>query len=98
MESNSTYSYFQGKLSSKKVRVWGKGQLTIPAAMREKLGINEDTILDIHQVGNSLIITREKSLVSELAGEFNAALSEDKLDLKDLLCELRENSHEYEAD
>ncbi len=98
MESNLTYSSSQGKPSSKKVRVWGKGQLTIPAGMREKLGITEDTILDIHQVGNSLIITREKSLVSELAGEFNAALSEEKLNLNDLLSELRENSHEYEAD
>lgn len=98
MENNLTYSCSQGRSNSKKVRVWGKGQLTIPAGMREKLGISEDTILDIHQVGNALIITSEKSLVSELATEFNAALSEEKLDLNDLLSELRENSHEYETD
>jgi AbrB family looped-hinge helix DNA binding protein len=98
MESNLSYNHSPGKVTSKKVKVWGKGQLTIPSAMRENLGISEDTILDIYQVGNSLIITREKSLVSELASEFNTALSESKLDLNDLLCELRENSHEYEAD
>lgn len=98
MENNLLYNNSPGKLISKKVRVWGKGQLTIPSGMREELGIDEDTILDIHQVGNSLIITREKSLVSELASEFSAALSEAKLDLDHLLSELRENSHEYEAD
>jgi len=98
MEKQTSYNRNPGELSSKKVRVWGKGQLTIPAGMRETLDINEDTILDIHQVGNSLIITREKSLVSELASEFNTALSEAKLDINDLLSELRENSHEYEAD
>lgn len=98
MENRTSYNCSPDGQSSKKVRVWGKGQLTIPAGMRETLDINEDTILDIHQVGNSLIITREKSLVSELTSEFNAALSEAKLDLDDLLSELRENSHEYEAD
>ncbi len=98
MENNSLSYNSTGKLTSKKVRVWSKGQLTIPAGMREKLGIDENTILDMHQVGNSLIITREKSLVNELASDFSAALSDTELNLSDLLSELRENSHEYEAD
>ncbi len=89
---------FDRQTTSKKVRVWGKGQLTIPSVMRKKLGIKESTILDIYHIGNALVLTPERLLVKELATEFSAALPEKKVNLDELLSELRESSHEYETD
>ncbi len=51
----------------KKVRVWSKGQFTIPADIRESLGIREDTILEVFQVGRAVVVTPERVLVRELA-------------------------------
>lgn len=82
----------------KKVRVWGKGQLTIPAEVRDILMIKEDTILDLYQVGNAIVATPEKTLISELSGEFAKTMQKEKLSLEDLLSELREGSHDYETD
>ncbi len=83
---------------SKKVRVWSKGQITIPASIREKLGIEEDTILDVVQVGNAIVATPERLLVNELASSVSQEREKNQVDVKELLEELRENSHEYETD
>ena len=51
----------------KKVRVWGKGQFTIPADIRNRLGIGEDTYLEVFQVGKAIIATPEKIIIKELS-------------------------------
>lgn len=89
---------YEDEYRIKKVRVWGKGQLTIPADIREKMGIDKNTILDVYQLGGALVITPEKLLVTELATVFSSAAAAKELDLANLLTELRENSHDYEAD
>jgi len=89
---------YENEYRLKKVRVWGKGQLTIPADIREKMGIDKNTILDVYQIGGALVITPEKLLVTELATAFSSATAAKELDLANLLTELRENSHDYEAD
>ncbi len=83
---------------TKKVRVWGKGQFTIPAEVRGNLMIREDTILDLYQVGKAIVVTPEKTLVSELSTEFTKTMNNQKLSLDDLLTELRDGSHDYEKD
>lgn len=83
---------------SKKVRVWSKGQFTIPAEMREQLGITEDMILEVHQIGKAIVATPEKLLVKELATSVRESMEKNELDLKGLLADLREGSHEYETD
>jgi AbrB family looped-hinge helix DNA binding protein len=82
----------------KKVRVWGKGQFTIPAEMRERLGIKEDTILEVFQAGRAIVATPEKMLVKELAATVRKEMEKSGVDLKQLLAELREGTHEYETD
>ena len=89
---------YENEYRLKKVRVWGKGQLTIPADIREKMGIDKNTILDVYQIGGALVITPEKLLVTELATAFSSATAAKELDLANLLTELRESSHDYEAD
>lgn len=82
----------------KKVRVWGKGQFTIPADIRERLGIGEDTILEVFQVGKAIVATPETMTVKEFAASVREEMAKSGIDLKQLLAELREGSHDYETD
>jgi len=79
----------------KKVRVWGKGQFTIPAELRERLGINEDTVLEVYQAGNAIIATPVNIAVKGLAELVQGEMAEKEIELEDLLAELREGNHEY---
>ena len=83
--------------SIKKVRVWGKGQFTIPIEIRERLGIGEDTILEVFQAGKALIATPEKMIVKELASSVQKEMSQKEINIEELLTELREGTHEYET-
>lgn len=85
-------------IKSKKVRVWGKGQLTIPVEMRERLNIKEDSYLEVFQVGKAIIATPERLLVQELAGGFQNEMRKDNVDLEQLLLELREGNHDYKTE
>ena len=82
----------------KKVRVWGKGQFTIPAEIRERLDISEDTILEVFQAGKALIATPEKLAVKELADAVQKDMSRKEINIDELLTELREGTHKYETD
>lgn len=84
--------------SIKKVRVWGKGQFTIPAEIRERLGIGEDTFLEVFQVGKAIIATPEKLSVKELASSVQKEIGQKEINIEDLLSKLREGAHEYETD
>jgi len=81
----------------KKVRVWGKGQFTIPVEIRERLGIGEDTILEVFQAGRALIATPEKMAVKELTASVQKEMSQREINIEELLTELREGKHEYET-
>lgn len=91
----------EGKVSKKavyrpkKVRVRGKGQFTIPSEYRERIGIKEDTVLDVYQLGKVIIATPEKLAIKELALSVREGMNEYKLSLEDLLADLREGKHEY---
>lgn len=43
----------------KRVRIWGRGQFTIPAEIREKLNIGDGTILSVFQVGKAILAVPE---------------------------------------
>lgn len=85
-------------LKTKKVRVWSKGQLTIPADIRENLGIKENTMLEVFQAGRAIVITPEKMLVEELASFVREEIEKNDMDLKELLNGLRAGNHKYETD
>ncbi|MDA8336213.1 MAG: AbrB/MazE/SpoVT family DNA-binding domain-containing protein [Peptococcaceae bacterium] len=80
------------------VRVWGRGQFTIPSAMRRRLGIGEDTILEVFQAGRAIVATPERITVKALAASVQNGMTEYGIDLEELLSELREGSHEYDTD
>jgi len=81
-----------------KVRVWSKGQFTIPASIRTRLEIKENTILEVFQAGNAIIATPEKSKVNELASYVQESAEDNNTSLNELLAELREGNHDYETD
>lgn len=97
MSGDKTIGYMES-VKSKKVRVWGKGQLTIPVEIRERLDIKEDSYLDVFQIGKAIIATPERLIVKELADNFQKEMLKDNVDLEKLLQELREGNHAYETD
>lgn len=97
MSDNMTQKY-SGIHKARKVRVWGKGQFTIPVDIRERMGIKEDSYLEVFQVGKAIVLTPERLVVKELADSFQKEMDKSGINLKQLLQELREGSHEYETD
>ncbi|MGQ9825816.1 MAG: AbrB/MazE/SpoVT family DNA-binding domain-containing protein [Desulfotomaculales bacterium] len=97
MSENTTASRYEFP-KARKVRVWGKGQFTIPAEIRERLGIKEDSYLEVFQAGRAIIATPERLAVKELAESVQKEMSRGNVDLQCLLRELREGKHEYGAD
>jgi len=83
---------------TKKVRVWGKGQFTIPAEFRKDLNIDEDTVLEVFRAGRAIIAMPEALTVRKLASSVLKEMKQNNIQLEDLLKELREGDHEYEAD
>lgn len=95
--SEGIISGYSENQKTRKVRVWGKGQFTIPAEIRERLDIREDTYLEVFQIGRAIVLTPERLVVKELADSFHKEMSKSGIDLEQLLKELREGSHEYET-
>lgn len=74
----------------KKVRVWNKGQITIPKSIRENLNIEDDTILNLIQIGNAIFITPRELKLSGLAREFREIIKKEGLSEKELMKALKE--------
>ncbi|MCK4898893.1 MAG: AbrB/MazE/SpoVT family DNA-binding domain-containing protein [Anaerolineales bacterium] len=74
------------KETTRLVKPYAKGQVTIPAEFREKLNIDENTILQMELKGSSIEITPlrvvdEDQLLREYDGsDIEAFLEEDKID------------------
>jgi AbrB family looped-hinge helix DNA binding protein len=97
MSENTTANRYEFP-RSRKVRVWGKGQFTIPAEIRKQLGIKEDSYLEVFQAGRAIIATPERLAVEELAESVQKEMAGGGVDLQCLLRELREGKHEYETE
>jgi AbrB family looped-hinge helix DNA binding protein len=68
------------------MRLNSKGQVTIPAALRERYGLHEGDEVDVIEDGNTLRIiqvkpgpTRGQRLVGQMRGRASAAISTDEL-------------------
>jgi AbrB family looped-hinge helix DNA binding protein len=82
----------------KSVRIRDKGQITIPSEIRERLDMELGTVMDVRQVGEAIVIYPRQSKVDELVKSVQQSMAEHGVDLEQLLAELREGNHEYEAD
>ena len=77
------------------VKLWGRGQLTIPKEVREALKLNEDDQLSVFVVGRCMVLTPKRLLGPALAKDVQKAMKAKGLTLDDLLKDLREERRRY---
>jgi bifunctional DNA-binding transcriptional regulator/antitoxin component of YhaV-PrlF toxin-antitoxin module len=79
----------------KSVKIWGRGQLTIPKELRLALKLDEESQLSVFVVGNCLVLTPKRLLRSSLAKKAERALKKEEMSLKDLLSDLKGERERY---
>ncbi len=80
------------------VRVRSRGQLTIPQDMREALGLDESTGLNVFRIGKVLILSPKRLQRASLAKEVEREMRRQGLTLKDLISDLRVQRKKYLAE
>ena len=79
----------------KSVKLWGRGQLTIPKEVRQALKLDEENQLSVFVVGRCLVLTPKRLLGPTLAKDLEKAMKAKGLSLEDLLRELKEERQRY---
>ncbi len=74
-------------------RMREKGQVTIPADIRESLHLSKDSVLSVVKVGNSILLMPKASAFQSTAAAFSKAAKERGITLDSLLKELRKIRH-----
>jgi AbrB family looped-hinge helix DNA binding protein len=77
------------------VKVWGRGQLTIPASIRKELHLHEDATLTIVKVGDVLVLTPRMLVGDAVAKKAARAMKKAGLRLSDLLADLDRQRDRY---
>jgi bifunctional DNA-binding transcriptional regulator/antitoxin component of YhaV-PrlF toxin-antitoxin module len=80
------------------VKLWGRGQLTIPKGVRQAMHLDEETQLSVFVVGSCLILTPKRLLRASLAKEVERSMRSSKLSLEDLLKTLKQERQRYSHD
>lgn len=75
------------------VRLRGKGQITIPARVREALKLSENDAVSIARVGDAILLAPQPSTFESVAKKFSEKARKDSIRLEDLLKELRQVRH-----
>ncbi len=77
------------------VKVWGRGQLTIPVSLRKELRLDEETTLNVVKVGETLVLTPKKLLGDTVARKAEKEMEKADLSLEDLLKDLQKQRERY---
>ena len=77
------------------VQVRERGQFTIPAEIRRQMGIEEGDVFSLIQLGDTLIATRKRLVMPEIARAIEALMQEEGVTLGDLLDGLQEQRETY---
>lgn len=70
-------------------RMREKGQVTIPASIRQALHLSKDSILSVTKVGDGILITPGPSKFDAFAAKFRKEADKKGITLDNLLKELR---------
>ena len=76
-------------------KLWGRGQLTIPAALRKELHLDKETTLNVVKVGDVLILTPRKLIGDRIAQSAQKEMKKAGLTLEDLLKDLEKQRERY---
>ena len=77
------------------VKIRERGQLTIPAELRNDLGLEENDALNMIKVGNALILTQKRLAGDVLSQKMNKAMKKKGLTLDDLMKDLKVRRKRY---
>jgi AbrB family looped-hinge helix DNA binding protein len=67
------------------VRVQAKGQVTLPAAVRRRLGLKEGDLVAVVATPDGVLITPQEVVATRALAEIGAALTERGLTLEELV-------------
>jgi len=70
-------------------RMREKGQVTIPADIRESLHLSRDSILSVSKVGDAILLTPRPSIFESASAKFSKAAEKKGISLEDLLKDLK---------
>lgn len=70
-------------------RMREKGQVTIPADIRESLHLSKDSLLSIVRVGNGILLSPQPSVFEDVSKKFSKAAKEKGITLQSLLKDLK---------
>ena len=71
-------------------RMRDKGQVTIPANIRESLHLSRDSVLSVSRVGDGILLTSKPSVFESVSEKFSKAAKANGVTLEDLLKDLKE--------
>ena len=77
------------------VKVWGRGQLTIPAAIRRELHLKEEVALTIVKVGDVILMTPKPLEVDLVAKKARREMKKSGLTVEDILADLDRQRARY---
>ena len=75
-------------------RVRDKGQITLPAHLRDALKIKRDSVLSVVKVGNAILLTLKPSKYEEVSNTFSQDAKKKGITLESLLKDLKRIRHE----
>ncbi len=78
-------------------RMREKGQVTIPAHIRESLHLSRHSVLSVSRVGNGILLTPKLSAFEEISGKFSKAAEKKGITLGSLLRDLKKARHQKGA-
>jgi len=74
-------------------RMREKGQITIPANIRESLHLSRDSVLSVSRVGDGILLTPKPSVFESVSEKFSKAAKTKGITLEDLLKDLKKIRH-----
>ncbi|MBP9854205.1 MAG: AbrB/MazE/SpoVT family DNA-binding domain-containing protein [Candidatus Omnitrophica bacterium] len=72
-------------------RMREKGQVTIPADIRESLHLSKDSLLSVVRVGDGILLTPKPSVFESVSSKFSKAAEEKGISLSALLKDLKQD-------
>ena len=75
-------------------RMREKGQITIPASIRESLHLERDSVLSVAKVGEGTLLVPKSSVVESTSAKFVKAAKEKGITLQEVLKDLKKIRHQ----
>lgn len=72
------------------IRLRGRGQITIPQEVRDRLSVDEGDILTLLQMGDFILVSPKQTKVPQLADKIVTLMEQEQVSLADLLTGLEE--------